>query len=40
MYTKNQLWNHQMQIGTIFENKLKHLGFILVLSTDNLRDHG
>ena len=40
MYTKNQLWNHQMQIGRIFENKFKHLGFILVLSADNLRYHG
>ena len=40
MYTKNQLWNHQMQIGQIFENKFKHLGFILVLSADNLRYHG
>ena len=40
MYTKNQLWNHQMQIGQIFKNKLKHLGFILVLSADNLRYHG
>ena len=40
MNTKNQLWNHQMQVGQIFENKFKHLGFILVLSADSLQYHG